>query len=98
MLVQVISPVRQRQLGRILKPVARLHFSVMTVAGGTEGLLVAEVAGPALLFRGKPVTFDEISGMVHGRTAVRMTFAAQGRGSHFHGMLNRHARPVGASV
>jgi hypothetical protein len=85
-LIQIIAPVGEVALGRVLEFVARLDFLLVGVAVGAEGFLVAGGAG--ILGAGiGTMLCHEIGGLViQGSPGVAMAFAAIGEALHLFGV------------
>ncbi len=73
---EIVSPVGQAPLGRILELIARLDFFFVRVAIGAEGLDVAEVADLCPLRCEELVARDEIRRMVERGPIVLVTVDA----------------------
>jgi hypothetical protein len=73
---EIVSPVGDAPLGRILELIARLDFFFMRVAIGTEGLDVAQVAELSPLCCVELVARGKIRRMIERGPIVLMTVAA----------------------
>jgi hypothetical protein len=90
-LVEIISPVRQRPFGGIFELVAWFYLLFVCMTVQTVGFRMADIAGLLVLRCVELVLFDPIRPVVQVvqcRSDIRMTFTAQWCVTDLHGVLH----------
>ena len=98
MLIEIISPVRQKAFRIIFVLIARLQLVLVRMAVGAERFFVANFAGPALLFCVEAMSCRPVAGVVHCRPPVRVAIAADRETGYFNRMRGNDTGRVRTGV